>query len=272
MNKRTIVVSIALLILPLTMLLGQYKYSEKAFESGEKLVYSVAYKWSFINKEVATATFTVDTKDYEGRPSYHVNAQAITAKSFNWFFELDDRYVTVLDTDNLRPLKATSEISEGKYRYSSRYEYDWGQDSITTYSRNHKHENETIKTMPLSQNSFDGLAIFYNLRSTDMAQMELGSTLELVISDTIRHIKYEFLGREEKRVPRLGTFNTLKFSCELATSSGESFDDGDEFFMWVSDDQNKIPLYFESPIRVGKVRAYIDSYSNLKYPMTSKIK
>lgn len=266
-----IIISLALIFMPLSAVLGQFIYKDQAFDSGEQLVYSVAYKWSFINKEVATATFTVDTEDYNGLPSYYLRAQALTAKSFNWFFELDDQYTTILDKSNLRPLEARSEIKENKYRYSSRYIYDWSQDSITTYSRNHKVADETVKTMPLSKVSFDGLAIFYNLRSTDMNTSDGGDIIELVISDTIRRVRYQFLGREEKKVPKLGTFNTLKFSCELATSSGESFDDGDEFFMWVSDDQNKIPLYFESPIRVGKVRAYIRDYANLKYPLTSKI-
>ncbi|MFQ9504899.1 MAG: DUF3108 domain-containing protein [Alistipes indistinctus] len=65
---------------------------------------------------------------------------------------------------------------------------------------------------------------------------------------------------------------TLKFVCELATSSGESFKDGSEFYLWISDDLNKIPLYLESPIRIGSVRVRLLDASNLKYPLTSKIK
>ena len=38
------------------------------------------------------------------------------------------------------------------------------------------------------------------------------------------------------------------------------------------DDENKIPLYIESPVRVGSINAYISGYKGLKYPMTSLIK
>ncbi|MDR2886110.1 MAG: DUF3108 domain-containing protein, partial [Rikenellaceae bacterium] len=44
-----------------------------------------------------------------------------------------------------------------------------------------------------------------------------------------------------------------------------------EFFIWISDDQNKIPLYIESPIRVGSIRARMKKFDGLKYPLDSKI-
>ncbi len=270
MNK--LALSLILLITSLSTAFGQYKYSEQAFKDGEKLVYNVVYKWSFINKEVATATFDVKAQEYHNKPSYLVSARATVSGSFSWFFDLDDRYTSILDGSTLLPLESTAEISENKYRFSSRYIYDWNNNNVTTYARKHSKPDTVVKNMPLTPESFDALGIFYNLRSTDMDKLHEGSTIELVLEDTIRKIKYNYLGREVKKVPRLGTFNTLKFSCELATTSGESFDDGDEFFMWISDDKNKIPLYFESPIRVGRVRAYIDRVENLKYPLSSKIK
>ena len=53
--------------------------------------------------------------------------------------------------------------------------------------------------------------------------------MNLVLEDTIRPIRYRFLGREVKNIRGTGKFRTLKFRCELATSTGESFEDGSEF-------------------------------------------
>ncbi len=267
-----IIIYLTLLLLSVTTLKAQYKHNEIAFKEGEELVYTVAYKWSFINQDVATATFRVSSDTYNGTPSYSLHAQARVLKSFNWFFNLNDQYFSMLEKHSLRPLEARSEIEEGKYRYSSRYTFNWSDNLVSTYSLNHNRKTPKLKTMPLSDISYDGLSIFYNLRSTEMDKLAHGSDIHLVISDTVRVVRYKFVGRESKKIPSVGTFKTMKFSCELATSTGESFDDGDEFFMWVSDDKNKIPLYFESPIRVGKVRAYISSFANLKYPLSSKIK
>lgn len=143
-----------------------------------------------------------------------------------------------------------------------------------TSFRNHKNPTATLKTMPLTEGSFDAVALFFNLRCEDAAKFRPGEkhTLEMVLEDTIRRINYRLAGREVRNIKGVGKFRTLKFVCELATSSGESFKDGSEFYLWISDDLNKIPLYLESPIRIGSVRVRLLDASNLKYPLTSKIK
>ena len=96
--------------------------------------------------------------------------------------------------------------------------------------------------------------------------------LEMLLEDTIRHLQYRFLGREQKKIRKMGTFRTLKFACQLGTSEGFTFTDGTVFYIWISDDRNLIPLYIESPVRVGSIQAYLSGYRGLKYPLESKIK
>jgi hypothetical protein len=38
--------------------------------------------------------------------------------------------------------------------------------------------------------------------------------------------------------------------------------------IWVSADQNKVPLLIESPVRVGKIKAVLQSYKGLRYDFT----
>ena len=85
-------------------------------------------------------------------------------------------------------------------------------------------------------------------------------------------LSYRFINRETKKIRNMGKFKTLKFECQLGTTEGFSFTDGTVFTLWISDDENKIPLYIESPVRVGSINAYISGYKGLKYPMTSLIK
>ena len=85
-------------------------------------------------------------------------------------------------------------------------------------------------------------------------------------------VEIRFINRETKKIRNMGKFKTLKFECQLGTTEGFSFTDGTVFTLWISDDENKIPLYIESPVRVGSINAYISGYKGLKYPMTSLIK
>ena len=80
------------------------------------------------------------------------------------------------------------------------------------------------------------------------------------------------IGREICRVPQKGRFRTIKLACEIGTSESFSLVDGVEFFIWLTDDRNKIPVLFTSPIKIGSVRAYITSYKGLKYPLDSRVK
>jgi hypothetical protein len=42
--------------------------------------------------------------------------------------------------------------------------------------------------------------------------------------------------------------------------------------MWVTDDENLIPVKITSPVIVGSVSATLMRYENLKYPLSSRIK
>ena len=57
----------------------------------------------------------------------------------------------------------------------------------------------------------------------------------------------------------------LKFAVEVI--AGSVFKGDESVTLWVSDDKNHIPLEIESPITVGKVKARITKYDNLKYPI-----
>ena len=247
--------------------------SDAVFADGEYLEYAISYKVSLVNTDVAGVTFRTTMDERDGKSVYTVDALGKVYPFYRWFFDLNDSYISTLDAETLRPLELRAELREGKYRYSSRYEYDWEGRTVRTTFRNHKNPDSSRREMPLKEGSFDALALFFNLRGADLTELERqgSGTMDLVLEDTIRTIRYRLLGRETKNIRGTGKFRTLKFRCQLATSSGESFEDGSEFTIWISDDRNRIPLYIESPIRVGSIRGRLIEWENLKYPLDSKI-
>ena len=68
----------------------------------------------------------------------------------------------------LRPLELRSEIREGKYRYSTRFVYDWDSRVVNNTFRNHKNPDSNHKRLDLSDGSYDALASFFNLRCADL--------------------------------------------------------------------------------------------------------
>lgn len=68
----------------------------------------------------------------------------------------------------------------------------------------------------------------------------------------------------------MGQFRTLKFAARVV--AGEVFSGKEELTIWVTDDRNRVPLMFETPIKVGSVVGRLSTFKNLKHPLTSKIR
>lgn len=256
-----------LLLLPLTA-------AAQLYHPGEELHYSVSYRARFFpNTEVAVVTVRTSGEDFEGRRVHKVVGHGKTLPTYRLFFSLDDYYTLRIDTATLRTVEYESDVHEGSYTFRSRFDYDWTRMKVATrWSK--REEPEKRKTMPLTAESMDAVSLFFNMRSAAAEQFREGEqrTLQMVLEDTIRYLNYRFEGREVKRIRTMGKFRTLKFACQIGTSEGYSFTDGDEFYIWISDDRNKIPLWLESPIRIGSICAYITETKGLKYPLESRVK
>ncbi|MBQ2413889.1 MAG: DUF3108 domain-containing protein [Rikenellaceae bacterium] len=270
---KNLITYLLFLLLSVATVSAQPSGVQPAFRAGERLTLKVSYRAKLIpNTEVATVVMSVADTTLNDKPHYVIYGNGRTLPSWRWFYNLDDTYRSYVDTTTFRPILATSRIRENGYRAWSRFEYDWGKGNCVSLKQ--RRQDPVIERhIPIAGESYDGVSLFYDLRTIDPATLVENEehTLALLLSDTVRYINYRFLGRENKRVRGVGTFRTLKFTCQLATSTGESFEDGSEFFIWISDDRNKIPIFFESPIRVGSVRAYISSYEGLRYPLESKV-
>lgn len=244
------------------------------YHPGEVLSYRVSYKAKmFPNTEVGTVEVSTSEETHDGLTRYKVVGAGRTLPTYRWFFNLEDIYTVWVAADELRPVRFTSDIREGDYTFESTYDYDWEQMRVHTRWRSRQRPFRE-KEMKLTRESMDAISLFFSLRSAEAGDFREGEprTLQMVLQDTVRHLRYRFLGREEKKIRNMGRFRTLKFDCQLGTSEGFSFTDGTVFTIWISDDENKIPLYLESPVRIGSINAYLSGCEGLRYPLKSRIK
>lgn len=243
------------------------------FKDGEGLRYTVSYKIGMVNTDVADVNFNTTATQHEKVDAYNVHAYSVTYPLYKSFFDINDHYNSILEASTLRPIMLTTELQEGRYRFSSRFLYDWDNMVVHTQFRNHKNPDYTKMTLEMTAKSFDALAFFYNFRSQDLASYKEGDSfiIHLVLEKSIRQISYRFEGREVIDLKGLGKFKTLKFTCQLATDEGVTFEDGSQLLIWISDDMNKIPIYMETPIRIGTIRVRLASFEGLKYPFYSMV-
>ena len=116
------------------------------------------------------------------------------------------------------------------------------------------------------------LSILYYMRNLDFDAYNSGDIIpvSIMIDNEQWDLSVTYMGKEVKKVKGIGKYNTIRFRPQLISS--HAFD-GDEIMdVYVSDDQNRIPLLIESPLTVGKLKAVLVDYDGIKYDLDCKVK
>ena len=119
---RRIALILALMLLPLVVS-GQHHagciptMKEHPFKGGEKINFSMTYKWGAVNTEVASGLVTLDSLVYNGQPAYHMNFKVKSAAFFDVFFKMREDFHSWFTAKDLRPLKFTRDTYEGGYTF-----------------------------------------------------------------------------------------------------------------------------------------------------------
>ncbi len=244
-----------------------------AFRHGEKMHFTLHYKWGVINTDVGSATVTLDTLTHNGRKAFHCSAFGKTTRMYDLFFKVREDFDSWFTRDGLKPLKFTRDTYEGGYEARNSYQYIWNLPepliSAEVYSSK---QGLKITEIPLTPCTFDLPSLFYFARNMDFDAVEPGRKypMTFAIDDEVYNVYFILYGRETIKVKGLGTVRTIKFAAKLL--EGEVFKGEEDMMIWVSDDGNRLPVYFEAPLLVGFASGRLTGYEGLKYPFESLIK
>lgn len=248
---------------------------EMPFGDGERLEYTVHYKYGF-SADLASVTSvgTVVGGDY------HATLDLKTFRLWDSFFKIRDRYETTFRmSKGAYPRTAMRNVSEGGYW--AKCNYTWGSNPKSVrcvLDKKDKPHRDTI--LSDGHEIRDVVNVLYYCRTADFAKLEAGETLHttLAMDRTLYHVVLRFAGRETKKVSGT-TWNTIKVAISLqaggadvnesntAVSVGGS---GEKVFFWVSDDDNRVPVFFSAGLKVGAVQGRLTSWSGLKYTENNK--
>jgi len=246
------------------------KFEDLAFKEGETLRYILNYTWGAVNTDIGEANLSLDYNSNSGDPYFHTKATGRTFNFYDVFFKVRDFYESKFYARNIRPFYFHRNISEGKYRMKNTFLFLSNYQIKANYIRKDENPRDTLLNGKIC--TFDVLTLFYFARNLDFTSDKIGieQPISFVIDGEMYDLYYRYLGKEVKKILGLGHFRTLKFAARVI--AGEVFSGKEEMILWVTDDNNKIPLFFESPIIIGKVTGRLTNFTNIKYPLKSKIK
>ena len=215
---------------------GLRTITNTAFKPGEILKFRIHY--GIMDAGEATLEVKSDYTNLGGRDCYHFVGNGKSVGAFDWFFKVRDRYESVVDKDAMVPWLFVRRVNEGGYIINQNV-------SFNHYSDSAKSEKAT--------------------RTIDFTNAKEGDIFEITgyLDDAIFPMNLRFLGREIVSSKK-GDFRCIKLRPML--QQGRVFKDQEDMTIWVSDDQNKIPVRVQADILVGSIKMDLVDYANLAGP------
>ncbi len=242
---------------------GHRKVENNCFEVGEKLKYKVYYD-SFITGKVNAGTVTLEVKHtnrrFNKREVYHIVGIGKSNPAFDTFFKVRDRFESFMDKEALVSHHFIRETKEGGYVMEDDVYFD--------------HENGLAKssrtTKTIEPNIQDIISAVFYARTFDFTNAKEGQNFQVDfhLDDSVYVSVVQFTGRELVETD-LGVFRCLAFKPMVVT--GEVFSNPYPMKLWVTDDENKLPVLGKSEVVVGSVKMELIKFSGLRHPIEARI-
>ncbi|RYZ75741.1 MAG: DUF3108 domain-containing protein, partial [Proteobacteria bacterium] len=91
--------------------------------------------------------------------------------------------------------------------------------------------------------------------------------VDIFFDDEVIKFKLKYLGNEDIST-KFGTIPCMIF--RPLVQAGRVFKEQESLTVWISDDDNKMPVRIKASLAVGSLKADIDGFKGLKYPFKVK--
>ena len=230
-----------------------------SFQAGEWLRFKLSYSgWM----KAGNATLEVSESTNKDKPVYKVIGKGWTTGAIKWFFKVEDHYESHFDKLTGRPYRFIRNIDEGGYTKNRIVDFDYTQNKalITDLKEN------TKSTQDIKPNIQDLVSAYYYLRNNfDSETIKEGNVVKLNIffDSELFLFKLKYLGRQTIQTA-FGNIKCLKFRPYVM--AGRVFSEEESLTLWVSADENKIPLRIKADLSVGSLRSDLIAQKGLKHP------
>lgn len=230
------------------------KLKDPVFKVGEELDYKLRY--GFLTAATAVLHVEESEKKFDGHPVYHIVADGKTAGTFDFFYKVRNQYESYIDQKTLLPYFYTESRHEASYKHSDDVVFNHSDEKITAAKG----------VFPFKGKVFDFLSAYYFSRSIDVSKIQIGDTFDLkyFLEDGIHVLSITFIGKEKIKTD-LGEFNCLKFNPTIIP--GRVFRKDSKLYLWITDDENRIPIRAHVELILGSVTMDLMGVKNLKFPL-----
>lgn len=230
---------------------------QKAYDDGEWFKFRVHY--GFVT--AGYATLEVNETTLNNKDVYHIKGYGKTTGMSRLFFKVEDNYQSYVGVNNDLPYRFIRKIDEGGYTKDIQIDFNHS----TQVAKVNNKKNKEVDYVTFPKQAQDMVSAFYYLRNNlDINTIKPGETLDMDMFFDKENFKFrlKFLGEEIIRT-KFGKINCLKFRPYV--SAGRVFKEKESLTVWVTNDNNKMPILIKADLAVGSLKASLSEFRGLKH-------
>lgn len=233
---------------------------------GEKLVFTASYNMSGLLTDIAQVTMETSKVTTSSSTLMRLKCSAATYKSFDGFFKIRDLYESYVNPNSLNPYLYKRDINEGGYNKFVQYKYNRKAKTVKSLKKKKRSDGtfwEESKTLNIGSTTRDLVATLYTLRNLDIHKASPGdsSSFKVLFDEEEKTVSFRYIGKETIST-KLGRKECFKIAINL---KGSSVIKGNANILWLTADNNKVPVLAKFKIPVGNGELKIKAASGLKH-------
>lgn len=231
-----------------------------AYKPGEEIRYRVHY--GIFTAGEAIMRLTPLLYRVNNRICYRAEVIGNSKGAFDKIIRIRDVWGSYFDTVNFQPQKSFRSIQENRYRKKEEIYFDYSRNMAKIQS-----EDGNAEEVAISPGVQDMVSGYYFMRLLNYDNYQKKDTIRMngIFENKTYDFRIIYLGKERIKT-KFGKTNAFLISPIMPKNT--LFSGRNPIKMWISDDQNRIPLKIEAELLLGSLDMDIQDYQNLKYPIS----
>ena len=231
-----------------------------AYKPGEEIRYRVHY--GIFTAGEAIMRLNPLLYRVNNRICYRAEVIGNSKGAFDKIIRIRDVWGSYFDTLNFQPQKSFRSIQENRYRKKEEIYFDYSRNMAKIQS-----EDGNAEEVSVSPGVQDMVSGYYFMRLLNYDNYQKKDTIRMngIFENKTYDFRIIYLGKERIKT-KFGKTNAFLISPIMPKNT--LFSGRNPIKMWISDDQNRIPLKIEAELLLGSLDMDIQDYQNLKYPIS----
>ena len=250
------------------ILLTHFSFGQNnTIPSGEKLIFTASYNMSGLLSDLAQVTMETSEVKTSKNTFLRLKFKARTYSKWDNFFKINDLYESYVSPNTLKPYLYKREINEGGYYKFMQYNFKHKSNTIKSLKRKRRKDGtfwDVNKSLPINSDTRDLVTTLYHIRNLDIAKAAIGDSevFKVFFDNEEVEVTIKLLAKETIST-KLGKKECYKLAISL--NENDILKGKNSNLLWLTADDNKIPVYAKFKVAVGNGELNIQSATGLKH-------